>query len=298
MVSSETGITSNACGGDHQLLNGTPVAREDTQLLGKLRAKSGRSNLPAHLRSSSMSCSDKIVKWCILGLQGSLLSQYLDPVLLSTVIVSRDPRGLPSSTPSLVDQVGALERAIPERIQGVWDDIATTLKDEEVGEKWQWANRVPSVSLVPQMFTAAKSVRAPNLGQMSSNADDKEANTTTNDLRKRKRGRDSTKKVSPCGFALNWQQSSPDAVEIVVGARGICQGKKPQSVEDYRKLSSRLSRQSLYQEGRVMLATKASSYLGIKSEVTNENWKALKALLLQIGPLSGWLQGQSDFSLT
>lgn len=67
VVSKETGVTTTECGGDHQLLQGAPIARENSQVLSRLRCKSGRSNIPSHLRSTSMSCSDKIVKWCILG---------------------------------------------------------------------------------------------------------------------------------------------------------------------------------------------------------------------------------------
>ena len=74
------------------------IARESNQVLSALRTKSGRSNIPSHLRSTSMSCSDKICRWSILGLQGRLLSKYIPfPIVFSSICVSLDERVIPIS---------------------------------------------------------------------------------------------------------------------------------------------------------------------------------------------------------
>jgi Adenosine-deaminase (editase) domain len=73
IVSKVTGVDATDCGGNHQLLSlggsesnhatgevsphpdhQVSVAREQQQALGKIRTKAGRSNLPDHLRSTSM----------------------------------------------------------------------------------------------------------------------------------------------------------------------------------------------------------------------------------------------------
>eukprot|EP00794_Sanderia_malayensis_P019195 gene19195-21117_t len=59
----------------------------DYHITGTLRTKPGRGE-----RTLSMSCSDKIMKWCTLGLQGGLLSKFLQsPIFMSSIVIGKCP---------------------------------------------------------------------------------------------------------------------------------------------------------------------------------------------------------------
>ncbi|KAL4460405.1 hypothetical protein ABPG74_000156 [Tetrahymena malaccensis] len=56
-----------------------------------LRIKPGRSDLPQDSRSQSLSCSDKIMLWNVIGMQGSLLSELLDkPIYIDYFFIESD----------------------------------------------------------------------------------------------------------------------------------------------------------------------------------------------------------------
>ncbi|KAG9015596.1 hypothetical protein FRB90_004773 [Tulasnella sp. 427] len=57
--------------------------RDDYSALGMLRTKPGRADSPPTI---SMSCNDKIASWTLLGLQGALLSRFMNPVYLDSLI--------------------------------------------------------------------------------------------------------------------------------------------------------------------------------------------------------------------
>ena len=57
-----------------------------------VRLKPGRSDVPVERRSGSLSCSDKILKWSVCGLQGALLrTRFPDVIPLAGVVVARQP---------------------------------------------------------------------------------------------------------------------------------------------------------------------------------------------------------------
>jgi len=91
---------------------------KDYHRLGLLRTKPGRGP-----RTSSLSCSDKMLKWNILGVQGALLSHlFPEPLFYSYFVLCQKPLHKPSLSRALWERAGTLANQ-PELLHCplVWD---------------------------------------------------------------------------------------------------------------------------------------------------------------------------------
>lgn len=356
IVSHQTNVTVEACGGEHQILDtkdkttssatadidsdNVPlsscirIARENDQILGQLRTKSGRSNIESNRRSVSMSCSDKIVRWCLLGIQGGFLSKYLpDPISFATVVVSRDRRVAMIHETQKNEQFTnsqwvALDRAISSRIIATKESLRQNLNLEgyEISCN-NFSNNSKSIDTaaaaavllrierisIPSIVIVYDQIFCRSKSEMEYSRDIESSSTML--VAKTKRmdhkiltfekdndcipGKRPTMKYSPAGVSINWQQSS-SGIELIVGSRGIKQGKKPKSINDYKALQSRLSSQAI-----VNLAQARSDcrmppdvddwnqelkcYRKFKHNNSCPLYLNFRNQIFQKGPLAGWI---------
>ncbi|KAH9843974.1 uncharacterized protein C8Q71DRAFT_793601 [Rhodofomes roseus] len=84
--------------------------RNNYSLHGVLRTKPGRADSPPTI---CMSCSDKIARWNVLGIQGALASEIISPLYIESVTIGE-------VEPDMQDMVRAdCERAFSLRLSGI-----------------------------------------------------------------------------------------------------------------------------------------------------------------------------------
>lgn len=274
------------------------LGRERTQQLGALRLKSSRSNIPSHLRSTSMSCADKLVRWGLLGLQGTLLTSFIpEPICLSSICVSADPRSVNDG------QYVALSRALTERISHNLEMLRQNNKCLRI--------EAPCVSIVDQSYENSKSSsehRHTHGSRKRSICDGDRKQNETHQTKKSKIDTEKctrsmsdqaqskvqsskngstkprVKKESPSGMSMNWYQSQNDYennVEITIGATGLKRGKKPKLGCDVIKSASRLCRYNFISQWKACIELSSKVDASRAKCIKTPNSSLLNKLLVE-----------------
>ncbi|KAJ3145533.1 tRNA-specific adenosine deaminase 1 [Geranomyces variabilis] len=114
--------------------------RHDYSALGRLRTKPARTDAET---TRSMSCSDKLAKWCLLGLQGALLMQWIPtPIRIATLVVGPERYDEQSIKRAVVDRAKSV--VAKEELSGIRVETTDVQFEFSVGALTQKLGGNPS----------------------------------------------------------------------------------------------------------------------------------------------------------
>lgn len=263
--------------------------REESQELGILRTKSGKSTIDEKYRTTSMSCSDKLCRWSHLGCLGAVVSSCIETVYFKSIIVGEDPLGIRDS------QYQALKRSLQDRVG-----------------PWTCEHKQPDLYIVENSrFRYGKC-----------NQERKYASKLPSKLESSVAGDELELKALPCGTSINWIRDSSNgdtskssskrikycnggSIEVTLAHLGALQGAVKRNLGK-DETSSRLCRRStalsvirqldgIRSQDASCVHRQLKSYLDIKS--LDAEYSKRKGMFLQ-GLFRQWIcDDDSDFPI-
>jgi len=140
-------------------LAGTRTRTPQVQETGAARLKAGRSDNAR--RTASLSCSDKLNRWAVAGLQGAVVRHVAPaPLFLATVSVARQPRATDAAL------AAALARALVARADALAARVGAAARPPAVAVVAAGADRAARRATAPPSSVAVawwRGARAPDV---------------------------------------------------------------------------------------------------------------------------------------